>query len=98
MAAPGNQRAICAFFAEVHARHRDEPEWVASIIVPTLLLWGGDDTWVPVALSGRSLSDVPHARRIVYPGVGHVAMEEIPARSVRDVLAFLEMIEHQVRN
>ncbi len=37
----------------------------------------------------RFKKDIPHARVIVYDGVGHVPMEEIPEITAKDADAFL---------
>ena len=52
----------------------------ASNAAPTLILWGEEDSWVPLA-SGEALrEDLPAAEWIVLPGVGHVPFEEdVPA-------------------
>lgn len=65
----------------------------ADIHVPTLLLHGDADALIPLA-SGRGLAaEIPGSRLIVYPGVGHVPMEQIPARSAADVRAFLQTLD-----
>lgn len=56
---------------------------------PTLLMWGDLDRWLPVAHVERWKADVPQLQTKIYPGIGHVAMEEIPEQSAADALAFL---------
>jgi pimeloyl-ACP methyl ester carboxylesterase len=56
---------------------------------PTMLMWGQADRWVPVELLDAWRRDLPAARVKVYPGVGHVPMEEIPELTARDAHAFL---------
>lgn len=56
---------------------------------PTLILWGEVDPWIPVADAFRFQALLPTAKVIVYPGIGHVLMEEIPQRSAEDVAKFL---------
>jgi pimeloyl-ACP methyl ester carboxylesterase len=47
---------------------------------PTLILWGHDDTWVPLANGEVLRADLPDAKWVVLPGVGHVPFEEdVPA-------------------
>lgn len=57
--------------------------------VPTLIMWGGEDSWVPMTHAERFRRDIPDSRLVVYPGLGHVPMEEDPARTVGDALRFL---------
>jgi pimeloyl-ACP methyl ester carboxylesterase len=57
------------------------PETIANLSAvagtpPTLILWGRDDSWVPLA-SGEVLhADLPDAAWVVLPGIGHVPFEE----------------------
>ena len=53
---------------------------------PTLILWGEDDPWIPLA-RGRALAErMPFAAFRTLPGVGHLPHLEAPA----EVLAALE--------
>jgi pimeloyl-ACP methyl ester carboxylesterase len=65
---------------------------LGEIAVPTLILWGEQDTWVPVAHAERFASAIPDASVIVYPDLGHLPMEEDPAGTVGDLTAFLEAL------
>jgi len=67
-------------------------EKIKYITKPTMLMWGESDRWVPVGLLDRWKKDVPHAVVKVYPGVGHVPMEEKPAITAKDVDRFLSGI------
>ena len=61
--------------------------------IPTLILWGADDSWVPLS-AGESLRDaLPAARYVVLPGLGHVPFEEDPeafTRAMQEWLAALK--------
>jgi pimeloyl-ACP methyl ester carboxylesterase len=56
---------------------------------PTLILWGGEDRLVPVADAHRFARAIPNSRVRIYADVGHIPMEEAPARSAADLRAFL---------
>lgn len=71
-------------------RVRDSSARIRAIEAPTLILWGAEDQAVPPADGERFHGDMPGSKLIVYPGVGHVPMEEIPGESSRDAAAFLE--------
>ncbi len=86
---PGNRHAAKELFEYAVARASTDAEGIRKISVPTLILWGGEDDWVPVKLVQYWKRDIPHASVIIYPGVGHVPMEEIPHRSVQDLIRFL---------
>ncbi len=74
-------------------RNRLDLDAVATIRVPTLIVWGEADTWVPVS-DGETLRDlIPGAIWVAYPGVGHLPMEEAPATFNRDVIAFLNGLQ-----
>ncbi len=52
-------------------------------------MWGEADAWVPVELSQRWKDDIRDSQVVIYPGVGHMPMEEIPTKTVVDAIAFL---------
>ncbi|MFP2929699.1 alpha/beta fold hydrolase [Pyxidicoccus sp. 3LG] len=70
----------------------DDGLWrkLGELRVPTLILWGGKDTWILPAYGERFERDIPGSRRVVYPELGHVPMEEDPVRTAADVRRFLE--------
>ncbi len=65
------------------------PEQLATIRTPTLVMVGEVDGVIPAAQSRRFAGAIPGARLIEYPAIGHIPMEEIPAKSAADVRAFL---------
>jgi pimeloyl-ACP methyl ester carboxylesterase len=73
-------------------RQAVSPSALAAIRTPTLVMHGEVDSLIPVS-AGRALAAaIPGARLITYPGVGHVPMEQIPARSAQDLRAFLDAL------
>ena len=66
----GSKNALTRPIAEIVSR--------AGAPIPTLILWGADDSWVPLS-AGESLRDaLPAATYVVLPGLGHVPFEEDP--------------------
>ena len=65
------------------------PQALATIKVPTLILFGADDRLIPSGDALRFGAAIPGATVIVYPSVGHVPMEQIPDKSAADVRAWL---------
>ena len=63
---------------------RASPERIKRIGVPTLILWGEKDTWIPLENARRFMRDIPGAVLITYPDLGHVPMEEAPDRTAAD--------------
>ncbi len=66
------------------------PDWnLSNLNHPTLILWGEYDAVIPVRVGEQFLQALPNAELMVYPDVGHIPMEEVPAQSAADVRAFL---------
>ncbi len=57
----------------------DQPDRVAAIQVPTLVLVGDQDTVTPPALSQQLSDAIPGARLHILAGAGHLANIERPA-------------------
>jgi pimeloyl-ACP methyl ester carboxylesterase len=62
---------------------------LGSIAAPTLVVWGEDDTIVPLRVGVALAQAIPHARIEVLPHAGHVPMWETPDTWNRLVLSFL---------
>ena len=58
------------------------PALVREVRVPTLIIWGRNDRWIPVADADRFASAIPAARTVVLEECGHVPQEERPAEVV----------------
>ena len=85
---PGN---LDAFPKRVSAKLDNQSEKIAQVSVPTLILWGQEDIYFPVASAYRFHADVSQSRLSVYANVGHLPMEEAPTRSVNDFLDFIDV-------
>ena len=57
--------------------------------MPVLIEWGGLDTVQPRAAAETFRRQIPNARLLVYPGVGHNVIEETPSMSESNAAAFL---------
>lgn len=90
---PGNRRAMMDIFRVLLKVNTEElhttPARVAAIKPPTLLLWGERDRWISPTHVPLWQRDLPGIQVKVYPGVGHIPMEEVPERSAADTLSFL---------
>ena len=86
--APGVRPAVLARMAQT--RNRDPLPWLQRLTMPTLLLWGDQDQMIPVANVMDYQRAIPHAQRVVMPGVGHLPHEEQPHRSLPLVRDFLQ--------
>ena len=66
-----------------------DPDQLAEITAPTLILWGAQDVWIPVEDAARFEAGIADSRVIIYPDLGHIPMEDAPARTAADARAFL---------
>lgn len=83
----GNRAALPVRLAQ--EEYGEDTLLIRTIAAPTLILWGDADRLIPVAHGERFAREIVGSRLIRYPGVGHVPHEEIPGRTVGDVLGFL---------
>jgi len=90
----GTREATLARFTE---RARATPPLteadLASLTMPTLILWGETDTLIPARTGERFAAALPNSKLIVYPNVGHLPMEEIATQSATDLLHFLHALQ-----
>jgi pimeloyl-ACP methyl ester carboxylesterase len=86
---PGNRAATIIRQQAFPNRPPATPAQMGQLTMPTLILWGGNDTTLPPAGADWFAQRIPGAQKIVYPGIGHLPMEETPDRSAADVDAFL---------
>ena len=63
---------------------------IASLKLPTLILWGGRDRLIPPAAARRFAQDITGSRLVIIDDLGHVPQEEDPARSVAAFSGFLD--------
>jgi haloalkane dehalogenase len=63
---------------------------LAGLGVPTLLLWGADDEFAPIAGARRFEREIPGARLVAIEGAGHFVFDQEPERCAREVVSFLE--------
>lgn len=76
--------------SELMSSLRFEPESIRFLRVPTLIMWGARDRWIPPAHAERFHSDIPGSQLIMYPELGHIPMEEDPERTAADAARFLQ--------
>jgi len=68
------------------------PTTFAAIHTPTLVMVGAVDKVIPPDDSKGLAGAILGARLIVYPGVGHVPMEQAPDQSAADAKAFVDAL------
>jgi pimeloyl-ACP methyl ester carboxylesterase len=57
--------------------------------VPTLLLWGADDQFAPLAGAHRFQREIPGAELVAIEGAGHFVFETEPERCATEIARFL---------
>jgi haloalkane dehalogenase len=62
---------------------------LAELGVPTLVLWGENDDYAPVAAAYRFGKEIPGAKLVIVQGAGHFVWEDDPDRCARQLIAFL---------
>jgi len=62
---------------------------LAALGVPTLILWGEDDAFAPLAGGKRFERELPDARLVVFEGAGHFVVDDEPQRYGKEVADFL---------
>jgi pimeloyl-ACP methyl ester carboxylesterase len=65
------------------------PGALARVRVPTLIVWGRDDAWIPASDAVRFAAAIPGARSALLERCGHVPQEERPAEVAGLLRAFL---------
>ncbi len=86
LATPGWDLALLAMVRDTRRNH---PLPVSDLRVPTLIVWGEQDTWVSPADGAELERLIPGARRVVLPNVGHLPMHEAPSDFQAALVDFL---------
>ena len=64
-----------------------------TIKVPTLIIWGDQDTILPRSDQETLAAAIPGSRLVVYAGAGHAFYWEEPNRVASDLVAFIEALD-----
>ena len=68
----------------------DSSESLARIKAPTLILWGDQDTVVPLSDQEKLTAEIESSRLVVYPDVGHAIYWEEPSQAASDIGVFIK--------
>lgn len=79
--------------AAMFDRVLDNDDVLASIRVPTLVVHGRNDRIVKLSAAQHTAKMVPHAKLLVYSGVGHAPHLEVPKRFNSDLAEFVRSIQ-----
>jgi pimeloyl-ACP methyl ester carboxylesterase len=87
MLAPGVRSAILARMQQTVLQ--DPVPSLSSIQVPTLLIWGEKDAFIPISNSNDYLKVMPNAKRVSLSNIGHLPQEEQPSIGLAALKEFL---------
>nr|WP_281351761.1 alpha/beta hydrolase [Alkalicoccus luteus] len=74
------QAAFYRQIAQADQRYTDEIEPLyESMTVPTLIIWGAEDEWIPIGKGRELRRKIPHADFRSIPNAGHLVQEDQPA-------------------
>jgi pimeloyl-ACP methyl ester carboxylesterase len=85
----GNRRVMTEHFEPPINRR---PPDLDGITMPVLIMWGEKDAWIPVRHGHLFRRDLPRSILRIYDSAGHVPMEEIPEKTVKDFLEFFRAV------
>lgn len=83
---PGNREAT---LQRARTQEPLDPTPLRRMDVPTLILWGGKDRWIPAADAFRFQNDIKGAKLEIFGNLGHNPMEEDPRATAAVVAAFI---------
>ena len=83
----GNRRALAQRLQHLVAGA--DAERIATLKLPTLILWGGRDRLIPPAIGQQFKQQIVGSQLVLFDELGHVPQEEDPARTVQAVKLFL---------
>lgn len=69
-----------------------QPIDLSLLTQPTLIIWGPEDTVIPVSVASLFEKYLPNTTTVIYQDLGHISMEEDPAHSAGDVIKFLQTL------
>jgi pimeloyl-ACP methyl ester carboxylesterase len=86
---PGNREAT---LQRARTQEPLDPTPLRRLAAPTLILWGGQDRWVPPADAFRFQDDIKGAKLEIFEKLGHSPMEEDSRTTAAAVASFLKPI------
>lgn len=82
----GNRQA---FIDRAEQLEQGSSDGLERIKVPTLIMWGRHDRWIPVEQAENFRKKLLLAQVVLYDNAGHVPQEELPEQTLADALRFL---------
>ncbi len=84
--------------AQADSKYTDqvEPQY-SQITQPVMILWGAEDTWIPVAQGQRLHQMIPDSIFHQIPDAGHLVIEERPNTLIEKILPFLMVSDSKLK-
>ncbi len=79
-----------AFIDRVNIKSEDYSYKMSLIQTPTLILWGGNDEWIPMDNAFKFEDAIENSRVVIMPETGHIPMEERPLESLKIAFEFIK--------
>lgn len=77
--------------AQSDSKFTDEiQERFDEVLTPTLILWGKEDTWIPLSQGQALQNKIKHSRLVEVPDSGHLVIEEKPETLLKEIVKFFE--------
>ncbi len=94
---PGNREAFIKRFDRTRRLTSNvpalgDPVPAYDLNLPILIVWGDQDSWIPLDVGQTLASVLPNAELKVYAGLGHIPMEESPEETAAYFGQFLDSI------
>ena len=86
----GNRAGFTEVLGKTILHGKDNHPRIRQVNVPTLIMWGDKDRIIRVKDASVFQALIPNSKLIIYKGVGHMPMEEIPEHSAADLKLFLD--------
>ena len=87
---PGGKQAFYRQIAQANSSYTDEMQPLyGQISRPVLILWGYEDTWIPLDRGKILHNMIPGSLLYLIPDSGHLVIEEKPDQLIEKILPFL---------
>ncbi len=90
---PGGFAAVRSLGASLESRQAVVQDALTDVHAPTLVVWGREDAWIPLADAARFVAAIAGARQVTIEGSGHLPQEERPQELLRVLREFLRSVE-----
>ena len=84
----GNREAFSEILLHLHSGKNND-ELIKKVTQPTLIMWGSEDSIINANSAVSFNNAINNSELIIYSGIGHIPMEEIPVKSANDARKFL---------